>query len=156
MSVGRSWRFRTMQMTCKRITNRVSRFFPHVWSHDPFIHMYFFDTADKLPKNFQIFWCDTPPYFRPWFLTVAFRFDQHAKSEVTLRDIRELESVHRLPFLRIKNIPVYHPSGSRSDITETAPILNTICEYLWQRDVAFNDQSHASAYHSGEELATYV
>jgi hypothetical protein len=70
-------------------------------------------------------------YF-PWHFT---RFDLHARSEITLRDIRDFEALYHLPILRIKNIPLYHPSENRSEISEVAPILNMICECLWQRDL---------------------
>ncbi|XP_064643123.1 ciliogenesis and planar polarity effector 2-like isoform X2 [Lineus longissimus] len=68
-------------------------------------------------------------------LVLGTKFDLHAQSEITLRDIREFESLYHLPILRIKNIPLYHPSESRSEISEVAPILNMICECLWQRDL---------------------
>ncbi|XP_013397888.1 REM2- and Rab-like small GTPase 1 [Lingula anatina] len=62
------------------------------------------------------------------------KYDLHAHSEITQRDIRDFEQQWRTPVLRIKNITDYRQTELRGDLNEVAPILNTICEHLWHRE----------------------
>ena len=61
----------------------------------------------------------------------CFRCDQHAHSEVTQRDIREFEKTWKIPVLKVKNVL----DSTQADVNDTITIMNTLCEYLWQRDL---------------------
>ncbi|XP_074653835.1 ciliogenesis and planar polarity effector 2-like isoform X2 [Tubulanus polymorphus] len=74
-------------------------------------------------------------------IIIGTKFDQHAHSEVSLRELKQFEDTWKLPVLRVKNVPVFHPSETRSELGEVAPILNLLCEYLWERDLILADGS---------------
>ena len=71
-------------------------------------------------------------------LTAA-RFDLHAHSEVTQRDIHELENTWQIPVLRIRNVQ-NSPQAELSSggLGDVIPVLNTLCEHLWHRDVVIS------------------
>ncbi|XP_041378274.1 ciliogenesis and planar polarity effector 2-like [Gigantopelta aegis] len=68
-------------------------------------------------------------------LVIGTKFDQHAHSEITQRDIRDFENNWKIPILKIRNVSDYHPTGSRNELSEIIPLMNIICEHLWHRDV---------------------
>ncbi|XP_071110388.1 ciliogenesis and planar polarity effector 2-like [Haliotis cracherodii] len=74
-------------------------------------------------------------------VVIGTKFDQHAHSEITQRDIRDFESTWKIPILKIKNVPEYHHTDSRNDLSDVLPILNSICEHLWYRDVLLAGRS---------------
>ncbi|KAK7481381.1 hypothetical protein BaRGS_00027337 [Batillaria attramentaria] len=68
-----------------------------------------------------------------------FSFDLHAHSEVTQRDIRDLESNWQVPVLQIRNLHSAHQSETIAGaINDISPVLNTLCEHLWHRDVVMS------------------
>lgn len=66
------------------------------------------------------------------------RFDQHAYSEITQRDIRDFEHTWKVPILKIRNVP---DTETKNDINEISQILTTICEHLWHRDIVLAGRS---------------
>lgn len=66
------------------------------------------------------------------------RFDQHAHSEVTQRDIRDFEHTWKIPILKIRNVP---DTETKNDLNEISQILATISEHLWQRDIMLAGRS---------------
>ncbi|ESO85193.1 hypothetical protein LOTGIDRAFT_130892 [Lottia gigantea] len=68
-------------------------------------------------------------------IVLGTKFDLHAESEVTQRNIKDFESTWHIPVLRIKNVLNYNQSDPQSDLYELTPILTTICEQLWHRDI---------------------
>ncbi|KAK6176966.1 hypothetical protein SNE40_015164 [Patella caerulea] len=76
-------------------------------------------------------------------IVLGTKFDQHAHSEVTQRDIRDFESTWNIPILRIKNVPYFNQTEAENEVSELVPILNTICEHLWYRDIVTAQQEKA-------------
>lgn len=70
------------------------------------------------------------------------RFDQHAYSEITQRDIRDFEHTWKVPILKIRNVP---DTETKNDINEISQILTTICEHLWHRDIVLAGRSVPSS-----------
>lgn len=68
-------------------------------------------------------------------IVLGTKFDLHAHSEVTQREIRDLENNWKVPVLRIRNLHSPHQAESAGAVSDIAPVLNTICEHLWHRDV---------------------
>lgn len=66
------------------------------------------------------------------------RFDQHAYSEITQRDIRDFEHTWKIPILKIRNVP---DTETKNDINEISQTLTTICEHLWHRDIVLAGRS---------------
>lgn len=74
-----------------------------------------------------------------WNIVINYmvRYDLHAHIEVTQRNIQDFENNWHIPVLKIRNLHTSHQWDiSGSGINEVACILNTICEYLWFRDIS--------------------
>lgn len=71
-------------------------------------------------------------------LVIGTKFDQHAYSEITQRDIRDFEHTWKVPILKIRNVP---DTETKNDINEISQILTTICEHLWHRDIVLAGRS---------------
>ncbi|XP_078338140.1 ciliogenesis and planar polarity effector 2-like [Crassostrea virginica] len=71
-------------------------------------------------------------------LVIGTKFDQHAHSEVTQRDIRDFEHTWKIPILKIRNVP---DTETKNDLNEISQILATISEHLWQRDIMLAGRS---------------
>lgn len=72
-------------------------------------------------------------------IVLGTKFDLHAYSEVTQRDIRDLESNWKVPVLRIRNVHNPHQAETSSGVlNDIAPVLNTLCEHLWHRDIVMS------------------
>ncbi|XP_014665016.1 PREDICTED: REM2- and Rab-like small GTPase 1 isoform X2 [Priapulus caudatus] len=67
-------------------------------------------------------------------LVLGTKYDQLAHSDVTHQELREFEQQYKIPVLKIANIANYEQSELQTEVHEVAPVLNTLCEYLWRRD----------------------
>ncbi|XP_064599239.1 ciliogenesis and planar polarity effector 2-like [Liolophura sinensis] len=99
--------------------------------------LFLFSFVDKssfedLPQQLSRF---TNPGDDTCKIVMGTKFDLHAHSEITQREIRDFEHQWNIPILRIRNVPDYQQNKTKTDLNEVAPLLNTICEYLWQRDL---------------------
>ncbi|KAL8601904.1 hypothetical protein ACOMHN_020639 [Nucella lapillus] len=71
-------------------------------------------------------------------MVLGTKFDLHAHSEVTQRDIRDLESHWKVPVLRIRNTHNSQQGESTGGLGDVIPVLNTLCEHLWHRDIVLS------------------
>uniref|UniRef100_A0A0B6YVB5 Ciliogenesis and planar polarity effector 2 n=1 Tax=Arion vulgaris TaxID=1028688 RepID=A0A0B6YVB5_9EUPU len=85
------------------------------WEELPHLIARFTDPGDKLAK-----------------IVIGTKFDQYAHSEVSQRELRSFESRWQTPVLKISNVP---NSDDGNNLNDIIPIMNCICEHLWQRDV---------------------
>lgn len=67
-------------------------------------------------------------------LALATKLDQLAMSEVTQKDMAEFERNYKIPVMRIRNVKDSDHRGTASDLSETAFLLNRLCDCLWMRD----------------------
>ncbi|XP_061196948.1 ciliogenesis and planar polarity effector 2-like [Saccostrea echinata] len=75
-------------------------------------------------------------------LVIGTKFDQHAHSEVTQRDIRDFEHNWKIPVLKIRNVP---DTETKNDMNEVSQILITISEHLWHRDILLAGRSASTS-----------
>ncbi|KAK3095753.1 hypothetical protein FSP39_018594 [Pinctada imbricata] len=71
-------------------------------------------------------------------IVIGTKFDQHAHSEITQRDIRDFEQNWKIPILKIRNVP---DTEGRNHTNETSQILCVLCEHLWHRDIIMAGRS---------------
>ncbi|KAK7093380.1 ciliogenesis and planar polarity effector 2-like [Littorina saxatilis] len=75
-------------------------------------------------------------------IVLGTKFDLHAHSEVTQRDIRDLENNWQIPVLRIRNVQhSQQAETSGGGVGDVTPVLNTLCEHLWHRDVVISGKN---------------
>lgn len=102
--------------------------------------MYLFSFVDKssfddIPQNMGRF---SGPKDNTCKIIMGTKFDQHAHTEITQRDIRDFEQNWKIPILKIRNIP---DNDGKTDFNDVAQILNIICEHLWYRDVLISNKT---------------
>lgn len=85
------------------------------WEEIPHLISRFTDPGDKLAK-----------------IVIGTKFDQYAHSEVSQRELRDFEARWDIPILKVCNFPSHDPGENMLSII---PVLNCICEHLWQNDV---------------------
>lgn len=101
--------------------------------------MYLFSFVDKssfddIPHNMGRF---SGPKDNTCKIIMGTKFDQHAHTEITQRDIRDFEQNWKIPILKIRNIP---DNDGKTDFNDVAQILNIVCEHLWYRDVLLSSK----------------
>ncbi|KAK3784084.1 hypothetical protein RRG08_025274 [Elysia crispata] len=85
------------------------------WEEIPHLISRFTDPGDKLAK-----------------IVIGTKFDQYAHSEVSQRELRDFEARWEIPILKVCNFTSHDPEEG---IMTIIPVLNCICDHLWQRDV---------------------
>ncbi|XP_076451466.1 ciliogenesis and planar polarity effector 2-like [Babylonia areolata] len=94
---------------------------------------------DEIPQHFTRL---TNPGDGISKIILGTKFDLHAHSEVTQRDIRDLESHWQIPVLRIRNVQNSQQAESSGEgLGDVIPVLNTLCEHLWHRDIVLSGRT---------------
>ena len=66
------------------------------------------------------------------YVILCFRYGASSESPVSQQDVLRFESKWKLPVLKIRNNPPGHPTSSpERQLSETAIVLNLICDQLW-------------------------